>query len=109
MDYLEYKGYKGTVEYSKEDDCLVGKVIGMHKDLIAYEGATLAELKMDFEAAVESYIEGCLADGTEPRKPFSGKLILRMSSDLHGRVAMAASANGTTINEFITRTLASAL
>jgi len=21
MDYLEYKGYKGSVEYSKEDDC----------------------------------------------------------------------------------------
>jgi predicted HicB family RNase H-like nuclease len=106
MDYLEYKGYKGTVEYCKDDDCLVGKVIGMHKDLIAYEGATLAELRMDFEAAVDSYIEGCLADGIEPRKPFSGKLILRMSSDLHGRVAMAASANGTTINEFITKTLA---
>ena len=22
MDYLEYKGYKGSVEYSKEDNCL---------------------------------------------------------------------------------------
>ena len=26
MDYLEYKGYKGSVEYSKEDNCLFGKV-----------------------------------------------------------------------------------
>lgn len=106
MDYLEYKGYKGSVEYCKGDDCLVGKVIGMHKDLIAYEGGTLAELREDFKAAVDSYIEGCLADGIEPRKPFSGKLILRMSSDLHGKVAMAASASGTTINDFITSTLA---
>ena len=54
MDYLEYKGYKGTVEYCKEDDCLVGKVIGMHKDLIAYEGCTLAELREDFEAAAQT-------------------------------------------------------
>ena len=81
----------------------------MHHDLIAYEGSTLTELKDDFEAAVDSYIEGCLADGIQPRKPFSGKLILRMSSDLHGRIAMAASDSGTTINEFITRTLAAAL
>lgn len=109
MDYLEYKGYKGTVEYCKEDDCLVGKVIGMHKDLIAYEGNTLAELREDFKDAIDSYIDGCLADGIEPRKPFSGKLIVRMTSDLHGRVAMAAFANGTTINDFITRTLAAAL
>ena len=36
MDYLEYKGYKGSVEYSKEDNCLFGKVQGMSKDLIAH-------------------------------------------------------------------------
>ena len=24
MDYLEYKGYKGSVEYSKADNCLCG-------------------------------------------------------------------------------------
>ena len=23
MDYLEYKGYKGSVEYSKDDNCLL--------------------------------------------------------------------------------------
>ena len=33
MDYLEYKGYKGSVEYSKEDNCLFGKVQGKSKDL----------------------------------------------------------------------------
>ncbi len=109
MDYLEYKGYKGTVEYSKEDDCLVGKVIGMHRDLIAYEGATLVELRDDFKAAVDSYIEGCLADGIEPRKPFSGKLILRMSSELHGQIAMAAADSGATINDYINKTLTAAL
>ena len=41
MDYLEYKGYKGSVEYSKEDNCLFGKVQGMSKALILYEGDTL--------------------------------------------------------------------
>lgn len=54
MDYLEYKGYKGSVEYSREDNCLVGKVQGMGKDLIAYEGQTLDELRQDFEAAIEA-------------------------------------------------------
>ena len=47
MDYLEYKGYKGSVEYSREDNCLMGKVQGMGKDLIAYEGQTLDELRQD--------------------------------------------------------------
>lgn len=109
MDYLEYKGYKGTVEYSKEDDCLVGKVIGMHQDLILYEGATLDELKEEFRNAIDSYIASCEADGIAPKKPFSGKLVLRMSSELHGRIAIAAASKGATINDFINRALMSVL
>ena len=58
MDYLEYKGYKGSVEYSKEDNCLFGKVQGMSKDLITYEGQTLDELRKDFEDGVDSYLSG---------------------------------------------------
>ena len=57
MDYLEYKGYKGSVEYSKEDNCLFGKVQGMSKALILYEGNTLDELRKDFEEGVDSYLE----------------------------------------------------
>lgn len=106
MDYLEYKGYKGTVEYSKEDDCLVGKVIGMHRDLILYEGNSIKELRQDFEDAVDSYIEGCMTEGIKPRKPFSGKLVLRMTSELHSLVAEAAIDSGTTINDYINKTLA---
>jgi len=105
MDYLEYKGYKGSVEYSKEDNCLVGKVQGMSKALILYEGQTLDELRRDFEAGGDSYLEGCLADGVEPAKPYSGRLNLRMSSELHSRVAAFVSASGTTINDFINRAI----
>ena len=105
MDYLEYKGYKGSVEYSKEDNCLFGKVQGMSKALILYEGKTLEELRKDFEAGVDSYLEGCKADGVEPAKPYSGRLNLRMSSELHSRVAAFVAASGTTINDFINRAI----
>ena len=105
MDFLEYKGYKGSVEYSKEDNCLFGKVQGMGRDLIAYDGQTLDELRKDFEAGVDSYLEGCKADGVQPTKPYSGKLNLRMSSELHSRVAAFVAATGITINEFINRAI----
>ena len=105
MDYLEYKGYKGSVEYSKEDNCLFGKVQGLGKDLIAYEGQTLDELRKDFEAGIDSYLEGCLADGVKPAKPYSGKLNLRMSSELHSRIAAFVANTGTTINDFINRAI----
>ena len=56
MDYLEYKGYRGSVEYSKADNCLVGKVLGLSGNLIAYEGNTIDELRADFEAGIDSYL-----------------------------------------------------
>ena len=109
MDFLEYKGYKGSVEYSKEDNCLFGKVQGMSKALILYEGQTLEELRKDFEAGVDSYLEGCKADGVEPAKPYSGRLNLRMSSELHSRVAAFVAASGTTINDFINKAITNEL
>lgn len=106
MNYLEYKGYKGTVEYSSEDDCLFGKVMGMNKDLITYEGKTVSELRADFEAGIDDYLEACRADGVEPRRPFSGKLNLRMPSELHARMAFCSMSMGVTINDFINRAIA---
>lgn len=109
MDFLEYKGYKGSVEYSKENNCLFGKVQGMSKALIAYEGQTLDELRQDFEAGIDSYLEGCRADGMEPAKPYSGRLNLRMTSELHSRLAAFVSASGTTINDFINKAISNEL
>ena len=105
MDFLEYKGYKGSVEYSKEDNCLFGKVQGMSKALILYEGNTLEELRKDFEDGVDSYLGACKADGIEPAKPYSGRLNLRMSSELHSRVAAFVATTGTTINDFINKAI----
>ena len=42
MGQLKYKGYSGSVEYSEEDSCLFGKVLGLKKDCITYEGETIS-------------------------------------------------------------------
>ena len=57
MEYLKYKGYTGSVEYSEEDKCFFGKVQGMTKDGITYEGDTVEELTKDFEGAVDDYLQ----------------------------------------------------
>lgn len=101
MGLLKYKGYTGSVEYSEEDNCLFGKVQGLHGTLISYEGSTIDEIRTDFEGAVDDYLALCADRGIVPAKPYSGRLVLRMPSDLHGRVAAAATAAGTTINDFI--------
>ena len=109
MGYLHYKGYKGSVEYSEEDNCLCGKALGLKKTLISYEGNTLDELKADFEAGIDSYLEGCRERGIQPDKPYSGTLNIRISSDIHSRIALLAENTGMSINAFIKESIESRL
>ncbi len=68
---LAYKNYNGTVEYSDEDECLYGKVVGL-KSLISYEGHSIKELRQDFERAVEEYLTDCKQRKIQPEQPFKG-------------------------------------
>lgn len=106
MGLLKYKGYTGSVDYSEEDNCLYGKVLGMSKDAITYEGLDINGLRKDFEEAIDDYLALCKAQGREPRVPYSGNLNIRITPEIHSRIAMMAMQAGTTINGFIRETLA---
>ena len=47
----------------------------------------------------------CEEDGVEPRKPFSGKLNVRLGPTLHQQVAAAVSTDGVSLNSWIERML----
>ena len=49
MGFFHYKGYSGSVEYSDEDRCFFGCVLGLRRDRIYFEGASVTDLKKDFE------------------------------------------------------------
>jgi len=55
MEYLEYKGYIGSIEYSPEDGVFHGKVFGTSA-LVSYEGNSRETLISDFHAAVDAYL-----------------------------------------------------
>ena len=99
-NYLEYKGYTGTVEYSAEDNCLFGKVLGI-RSLILYEGQSVKELKKGFEYMINGYLEDCKSEGREPEKPYKGSLNVRIGSDTHRLLAIQAQTRDMPINAYI--------
>lgn len=101
MGNLKYKGYIGSVEYSEEDKCLFGKVIGLNKCFISYEGQTVEELNADFEEGVNNYLESCTQRGVEPCKSYSGSLNVRLNPDIHSQLAAIAQKKGISINAVI--------
>ena len=97
---MSYKNYNGTVEYSEEDECLFGKVIGI-KSLISYEGSSVRELKQDFQRAVDEYLVDCQERGIVPETPYKGTFNVRINPDLHRLIALYAIRNNKSLNSAV--------
>ena len=104
MKNLEYKGYTGTIEYSKEDGLLYGRVLGI-QGLISYEGTTGKELEADFIAVIDSYITDCKQESVAPEKPFKGSFNVRISPKLHQKAALLALEDKMSLNSFVAESI----
>lgn len=94
---LSYKNYNGTVEYSKEDGCLFGKVVGI-KSLLSYEGFSIQMLVQDFQNTIDEYLQDCKERNVEPEQPYKGTFNVRISPELHRNIAVYAIEHGKSLN-----------
>lgn len=107
MNVMTYKGYAARIEYSDEDQLLVGHVAGI-RDVIGFHGESVAELRAAFEEAVDDYLETCQRLGRAPQKAYSGKLSLRLEPALHASVAAKAELADKSINQWVNEVLSQA-
>lgn len=104
MDILKYKDYEGTTELDMTRSICRGKVLFID-DLVTYESAFPAELQKEFEAAVEDYLQTCVAVGKEPQRPFRGLFNVRVTPTLHRAATLRAVVDGVSLNEVVVRAL----
>ena len=97
---IEYKGYIGVVEFDPDLDTFHGAVINTN-DVITFYGSSVAELREEIRKSVEEYLEFCREQGREPEEPFSGKLILQTSPELHRRVALEAARRHVSMGTYV--------
>jgi predicted HicB family RNase H-like nuclease len=108
---MEYQGYIGKVEFDDEASIFHGEVINT-RDVITFQGKSVAELKKAFRESVDDYLAFCAERGEEPDKPFSGQFVARVSPDLHRRASLAASVagwRGKSLNAWVAEQLQTAL
>jgi len=65
---MEYQGYKAHIEIDETAGILFGKVLDI-KDIITFQGNTVAELEHEFHQSVEDYLEWCAELAEESDKP----------------------------------------
>jgi len=101
MNTMIYRGYASRIEYSDDDRCFVGHIVGIN-DIVGFHGESVADLRRAFEEAVDDYLETCEKLGRAPQKPYSGKLMLRVPPEMHAAIAAAAEVSGKSINQWAT-------
>jgi predicted HicB family RNase H-like nuclease len=104
MNTLSYKGYEATIAFDEEADIFHGEVINL-RDVITFQGTSVAELKQALQDSVEAYLEFCASRGEAPDKPFSGQFMVRVEPPLHRALVGAARKSGLSLNKWVATTL----
>ena len=102
---LEYKGYHTKIEFDFEALVLRGKIEGI-KDLVNFESTDISTVEEEFHAAVDDYLEFCKEVGKEPDREYKGTFNIRISPDLHKKLAIVAMQNGDTLNATVEKAIA---
>lgn len=101
---IRYKEYLGSVHFSSEDEVFYGKIEGI-QDLVTFEGRTVEELKQSFADAVEDYEDLCSQTGKTGDKSYKGSFNVRISPDLHKKIARKSVELGISLNQLVERAI----
>ena len=97
MSIMTVDGYKAKIEYDPDLDQFRGEILGLNGGADFY-GNNPKELRSEFKKSLQTFLEVCAEKGIEPRRSYSGKFNLRISPELHERLAIVAEAEGKSIN-----------
>lgn len=64
-----YKNYRAEISYSEEDALFIGRVVNIEHDMIAFDGASVDELKQSLTRAIEEYLQDCANARKLPEQP----------------------------------------
>ena len=92
-------GYSAKIEYDAELDLFRGEILGLNGGADFY-GKNPKELRAEFKKSLQVFLDVCKENTIEPRRNYSGKFNLRIPPELHERLAIAAQAEGKSINSF---------
>jgi predicted HicB family RNase H-like nuclease len=108
MNTMSHQGYTARIEFDDRDNIFVGRLLGV-RAIISFHGQTVRELRKAFEHAVNDYLAECAETGIAPEKPASGKLLLRVSPEVHGRAMVVTQSAGKSLNQWMAEVVENAV
>jgi len=101
---LEYKGYHTKVEFNSETMTLRGKIEGIN-DYVDFECKDIASVEKEFHSAVDDYLEFCENVGKTPEREYKGSFNVRISPEIHKKLALRAFRDGCSLNTTVEKAI----
>jgi predicted HicB family RNase H-like nuclease len=97
MNVMTVDDFHAKIEYDEDLDLFRGEILGLSGGADFY-GKNPKELRAEFKKSLQVFLDVCREKGIEPRRNYSGKFNLRITPELHERLAIVAQAEGKSIN-----------
>jgi predicted HicB family RNase H-like nuclease len=97
MNVMRIEGYQAKIDHDPDTDMFRGEVLGLTGGA-DFCGKNPKELRAEFQKSLDVFSAVCRKQGIEPRRSFSGKFNLRIPPELQEKLAIAAQAEGKSIN-----------
>ncbi len=104
---MEINGYKALIAFDPETNLFRGEFIDLNGGADFY-AADVKSLHREGKISLKVFLDMCREDGVEPRKNYSGKLMVRLPADLHHKAAVSAAATGKSLNAWLAEVVAHA-
>lgn len=101
---MTINGYQAVISYDPEIEMFRGEFVGLNGGADFY-ASNLTDLKRQGKISLKVFLDACAEDGVDPRKSFSGKFVLRVDPNIHESAALAAAAQGVSLNQWAAEVL----
>ncbi len=98
---MEIDGYRAIIEFDPDIDMFRGEFLDLNGGADFY-AKDVAGLRREGAISLKVFLDMCREDDVEPQKRFSGKFNLRIPPTLHATIAVAAAAEGKSLNQWVT-------
>ena len=104
---MEIDGYKAVIAYDPQTNLFRGEFVDLNGGADFY-AADVKSLQREGKLSLKVFLDMCREDKVEPRKSYSGKLMVRLPVEVHAKAAASAASEGKSLNTWLTDVVAQA-
>ena len=104
---MEIDGYKAVIAYDPQTNLFRGEFVDLNGGADFY-AADVKSLQREGKLSLKVFLDMCREDKVEPRKSYSGKLMVRLPAEVHAKAAASAASEGKSLNTWLTDVVAQA-